>query len=136
MKRWAVASTLVGTIALVSVQPALAARVYNYTNVTMNVEAGGYKTTLEPGKRSESLNWPTMGVNVWYTFPRSLQSHKACEFQRWQHEIVGGNYLVISQSGQGVQCVMCDADHRELAKRGPSALDSQVPKKSGPFEGC
>jgi hypothetical protein len=102
----------------------------------MNVQAGGYRTTVDPGKHSESLNWPTIGLIATYRPPHEVHDYTACEFQRWQNEMVGGNYLVISQSGQQVQCTLCDADHRELARRGPNTLHAKIPKKQGGFQGC
>jgi hypothetical protein len=122
---------------LVNLQPASAARIYNFLEQYVIVKiVGGFglvpsDLTLQPGTRSDSLSWSNVtAIKVQY------QNRDVCYFNWWIHaEIQGGNYLVISQAGRDVNCNLCNASH-ELVQRSSGRLPEDVREYYSPYQMC
>lgn len=112
LSRVAMAGVFIAAGSLVGITPAYAARIYNFTNTKLTVQGGTHSVTLSPGQRSASLEWTNStdvyvpGANVDGRGSAQLCGHSGV------HElIVGGNYLVVSQSGHELRCTLCNASH-------------------------
>lgn len=124
----------IAAVALFSVQPALAARIYNFLPIGVVVIGHvGYTTSIAPGERSGSLGWPAaMAVTV-HTAGVSILP--ICDMGFGGHaDIQGGNYMTIGHRGNEIVCTLCNADHQQInrsTRGGASALfDTSKNKES------
>jgi hypothetical protein len=118
LKTLALGLAFLGAGALLTMQNAMAARIYNELYLPIKVTGsgilpGGPSVTVQPGSRSDSIDWTTsydMYVNLTNDFP-------ICVVGRLGHaDLQGGNYLVVSQSQKQVTCTLCDSNHNAISK--------------------
>jgi hypothetical protein len=112
-----------GTTAVVQVNPTLAnfdisaAEIIGEANVSASFDTG---ITLNPGTRSDSLSWgSSSGVLV-----RDREDNTMC-FVRYDFghfEMVGGNYLLISQDKETITCNLCTATKHAAPKKSGHGL--------------
>ena len=107
-------------LSLAALSPCYAARIYNDTNAPISVggDTGGfgtwYETVVQPGQRSSSLDWTTATEVTAYSGNKRL-----CHLGFGPHaQIQGGNYMVVSSSGNNTNCVVCDSNHSPIAGSG------------------
>jgi hypothetical protein len=120
--------TVTMVLFLAALSPCYAARIYNDTNVRIYVSGtigpfgGGVlnvnknEAVVNPGQRSDSLNWTATEVSV-----HNDQSvvPEMCHLGFGPHlQIIGGNYMVVSSSGNNTNCVVCDSNHNPIAGSG------------------
>ncbi len=115
LSRVAMAGVFMAAWSLVGITPAYAARIYNFTNTKLTVQGGTHSVTLSPGARSASLEW-TNSTDVHVPGPNvdGRESVDLCGHSGVHELIVGGNYLVISQSGRDLRCTLCNASHQAI----------------------
>ena len=119
VKRILKVMTITMGLSLAALSPCYAARIYNDTNAGIYVggNVGGfgawYWTVVQPGQRSSSLDWPVTEVTV------SRDNTILCHVGFGPHaQIQGGNYMVVSSSGNNTNCVVCDSNHSSIAGGG------------------
>jgi len=112
--------TLTMVLFLAAFSPCYAARIYNDTNALIVVggNTGGLgtwsETAVQPGQRSSSLDWTTVTEVT-----ASSDNKTLCQIGFGPHaQIQGGNYMVVSSSGNNTNCVVCDSNHVSLAGSG------------------
>jgi hypothetical protein len=108
----AIAATFVGILPPFST--CYAARIYNEMSVPIKVDGNfGVGVTINPGQRSDSLNWPSTAVGVTWA------NRQLCMVPFGFHqEIQGGNYMIVAPIPGGTSCVVCDSNHSRLAGSG------------------
>ena len=119
---------------MAAIQPALAARIYNYLPVPVHVR-GSHEgsVTVGAGKRSESLSWPTSHMVFVFVTTRMLDTCAPLSFGL-HAEMTGGHYLVIGHDGLSIFCALCDSDHnamRSSSGRAPQEIAKELQGKSG-----
>jgi hypothetical protein len=136
MKRTLIAWSVTAAAFIACVQCAYAARVYNETAVTINVSGGsGSGVNLEPGKRSDSIDWKTT-QRIWVSWVNPSPQKEMCAVGRhFGSDLVGGNYLVVSQAVRNVTCTLCDSNHQVLS-RSSGTLPDRAPAKQSNRQGC
>jgi hypothetical protein len=112
--------TVTMVLFLAALSPCYAARIYNDTNAGIYVggNTGGlgtwYWTVVQPGQRSSSLDWTTVTEVT-----ASSDNKTLCHLGFGPHaQIQGGNYMVVSSSGNNTNCVVCDSNHSSIAGSG------------------
>lgn len=119
MKRFVIAACAFALIALVTAQNALAARIYNFLPVPVDVvgTSVGIPTSnrvhLGTGQRSDSLGWPNV-TGVYVNAPGWSTPVCLVSFLTSAH-IQGGNYMVIGHDGDTVVCDVCNSSHQRIA---------------------
>ncbi len=96
-----------------SIAPALAARIYNLTPLPITVRDQGKLdgVKLQPGQRSGSLSWgSSRNVGVYDEHGTQIC---ALNFGPY-NEVVGGNYLLVTNRGRHVGCQLCDSDGKRM----------------------
>jgi hypothetical protein len=107
------------TLCLATVSPCYAARIYNELNFPIDVRGstlGVFNTSVsvDPGQKSDSLDWADTTVSAY-----SKKGDKLCVLGFGTHyEIQGGNYMVVSASGNAIACVVCDSNHKPIVGAG------------------
>jgi hypothetical protein len=100
---------------LLSVQPVIAARIYNGLNIIVVVRSINGSAVVYPGEKSGSISWPNSAIVD--VFPH-LQPHpqELCHLTFGVHaEITGGHYMTIGNRGSEVTCTVCDSDYKRIA---------------------
>jgi hypothetical protein len=108
---------------LITFSPCYAARIYNETNVPIDVGGEVIGTVdnytrvnnLPAGQRSDSLNWK--GVTEVIV---TANHNTLCDLGFGAHnQIVGGNYMIVrGQVPSNAQCVVCDSNHKVIVGSG------------------
>jgi hypothetical protein len=111
---------------LITFSPCYAARIYNETNVPIDVQGEILGTVdnytrvnnLPAGQRSDSLNWKA--VTEVFVEPTANHSNTLCQLEFGAHnQIVGGNYMIVrGQVPSNAQCVVCDSNHKVIVGSG------------------
>ncbi len=115
MKRFSMVCSLSLVALLLSIQPALAARIYNNLNISVVVRSINGSVVVNPGEKSGSISWPNSAIVD--VFP-DLQKHpwELCHLNFGVHaEITGGHYMTIGNRGSEVTCTVCDSDYKRIA---------------------
>jgi hypothetical protein len=124
MKQRLIICALVFTMAILTAQSALAARVYNFTPITLKIAGSNPRSSssfaVGAGQKSHSVNYPqwakiaiedpSLGVTYCTLFAGG--------------NLQGGNYLVIWHVGPRVQCLICGSTHEILNTAGPGSHTS------------
>ena len=115
MKRSLIVCALVFTMALLTAQSALAARVYNFTPITLKIAGSDIRSSrgqfaLASGQRSESVHYPHWAR---ITIEDPSAGVAVCSVLA-NGELVGGNYMVIGNIGSRVHCVICNSSHQVM----------------------
>lgn len=100
---------------LLSVQPVIAARIYNGLNIIVVVRSINGSAVVNPGEKSASISWPNSAIIDVYPY---LQKHpqELCQLSFGVHaEITGGHYMTIGNRGSYVTCTVCDSDYKPIA---------------------
>jgi hypothetical protein len=136
MKRTILGWSLTAIAFLASAQLAYAARIYNNTAATVWISGGLGGIDLGPGKRSDSLDWKaTHFITVGYQDQNRVH-YELCRVGKIAgNDLVGGNYLLINQSGRTVSCSLCDSNHRTLSSAS-GQFPASVPNKNSGAQGC
>ncbi|MGB6062789.1 MAG: hypothetical protein WBG27_13845 [Candidatus Aquilonibacter sp.] len=115
MKRIPVVCALSLATLLLSMQPVLAARIYNGLNIMVVVRSINGSVVVNPGETSASISWPNSAIIDVYPH---LQKHpqELCHLSFGVHaEITGGHYMTIGNRGSSVTCTVCDSDYKRMA---------------------
>ena len=115
MKRILVFSALVFAMTALSAQSALAARVYNFTPITLKIAGSDIRASrgqfaLASGQRSESVHYPHWAR---ITVEDPSIGVAVCSILA-NGELVGGNYMTIGNIGSRVHCVICNSSHQVM----------------------
>lgn len=123
MKRLALSCSLVAAALLLAVQPALAARIYNFLPVGVFVRGPGTSIqtlTLAPGERSASLSWTkSYGIQVQPTTVSGMFCN--INFGLLRADMQGGNYMTIGHQGYQVVCTVCNSSHNQIHRSSGTA---------------
>ncbi len=135
MNRTILLWSLITVAFLAATDCALAARIYNNTAVTVWISGRVNPLDVGSGKRSESLEWKgTHFITVGYQDEKRVH-HELCRLGKAiGNDLVGGNYLLINQSGRRVNCSLCDSNHNALY-RDSGQFPVSVPNKTS-SQGC
>ncbi|HTU70004.1 MAG TPA: hypothetical protein VMF11_06750 [Candidatus Baltobacteraceae bacterium] len=116
MKRLALSCSVVAAAFLLAVQPAFAARIYNFLPVPVFVRAPGLSIqtlNLAPGERSGSLSWTkSYGVQVQSTTVARMLCN--INYGLMRADMQGGNYMTIGHQGNQVICTVCNSSHNQI----------------------
>ncbi|NEP09063.1 MAG: hypothetical protein F6K14_02200 [Symploca sp. SIO2C1] len=101
--------------------PCYAARIYNRVDFPIQARANFSSPThfadIEPGARSESLEWTSAATDVG-VFKRDNQVY--CRLNTFpNNQIQGGNYMLVEPSNN---CFICDSEGNLLAGQGDCNL--------------
>ncbi len=110
---------------LLGVQPAWAARIYNFLPVQAQVSGShGDAVVLYPDQKSESLNWwgskSGIDISIWspkHMGPPTLVCPMNFGGLLGHAEITGGHYLIIGHTGPLVVCSLCDSDYKLIQRK-------------------
>ncbi len=115
MKHRLIVCALVFTMALLTAQSALAARVYNFTPITLKFAGSKIRSAqgsfaLASGQRSESVNYPNW-ARIDVEDPSAGVTYCAIVANG---DLQGGNYLVVWHVGNKVHCALCGSSHNVM----------------------
>jgi hypothetical protein len=105
--------------------PCYAARIYNELSFPIIVERVNFlglgdnsPIFLIPGQKSDSLEWNEAN-SVLVIDGTNSNKKVLCDLEFGSHyQIVGGNYMVVSASGNDTKCVVCDSNHNAIVGAG------------------
>ncbi len=114
LKRFFSSFALVVVASILAVQPALAARIYNFLPIHIQVVGHvGYATNVAPGQRSESIGWPAAFAVTVHASGTSFLPLCSLGF-KGHAEIQGGNYMTVGHHGSQFVCTVCDSNHQAI----------------------
>lgn len=125
--RYLLRAAVAASSCLISFYSAQAARIWNMLDQPIMVVGGDVQpVTVGAGKEGPSIEWSgALGTQAYLTLGTQPQ---LCDVQfGFHHQMVGGNYLVVSAVQDHISCVVCDAGHNVVA----SASGQMPPRPAG-----
>ena len=104
-------------VALSAIQGAWAARVWNFTNQTIEVfgssKGPDINAVVKPGQQSDSISSNIDTVQILHPYATSLRNPTVCTIDS-KDPLSGANYLVVLQHGTQVTCTLCNGSRKAI----------------------
>jgi hypothetical protein len=104
-------------VALSGIQCASAARVWNFTNQTIEVfgssKGPDIRAVVKPGQQSDSISSNIDKVIILHPHALTLTNATVCVIDS-KDPLSGANYLVVLQHGTMVTCTLCNGSRKAI----------------------